>query len=65
MASLIQYAVLFVVLAVLFGVFGKKKIAGISWDIAKWLVIIFIVIAIITFILWGFLTSFSPKVLTL
>jgi uncharacterized membrane protein YtjA (UPF0391 family) len=51
MASLIQYAVLFVVLAVLFGVFGKKKIAGISWDIAKWLVIIFIVIAIITFIL--------------
>jgi hypothetical protein len=35
MASLIQYAVLFVALAFVFGVLGKKKIAGASWDIAK------------------------------
>jgi len=50
MPSLIQFAVLFIVLAILFAIFGKKGIAGISWDIAKWIVLIFIVIAIITFI---------------
>jgi uncharacterized membrane protein YtjA (UPF0391 family) len=33
-----------------FAVLGKRGIAGISWSIAKWLFLIFIVLAIIAFI---------------
>jgi uncharacterized membrane protein YtjA (UPF0391 family) len=51
MPDLIWLAVVFLVLALVFYIFGAKGIAGFSMEIAKWLVIIFIVIAIITFIL--------------
>ncbi len=47
----IELAILFVILAVVAGLLGAKGIAGVSWDIAKWLVIIFIVLAVISFIL--------------
>lgn len=47
----IQLAILFVILAVVAGIFGAKGIAGVSMDIAKWLVIIFIVLAIVSFVL--------------
>lgn len=47
----IELAILFVILAVVAGLLGAKGIAGVSWDIAKWLVIIFIVLAILSFIL--------------
>jgi uncharacterized membrane protein YtjA (UPF0391 family) len=50
MASLIQLVVLFIILAIVFAVLGKRGIAGISWSIAKWLFLIFIVLAIIAFI---------------
>ena len=50
MASLIQLVVLFVILAIVFAVFGKKGIAGLSWGIAKWLFIAFIVLAVVAFI---------------
>jgi len=33
-----------------FYIFGAKGIAGFSMEIAKWLVIIFIIIAVLTFI---------------
>ena len=47
----IELAVLFLILAVVAGVFGARGVAGLSMDIAKWLVIIFIVLAIISFVL--------------
>ncbi|MDO8841744.1 MAG: DUF1328 family protein [Methanocalculus sp.] len=51
MADLIGLAVLFLILALVAYVLGAKGIAGFSMTIAKWLVIIFIILAIITFIL--------------
>jgi uncharacterized membrane protein YtjA (UPF0391 family) len=51
MAGLIYLAVIFLVLALVFFILGAKGIAGFSMEIAKWLVIIFVIIAIITFIL--------------
>lgn len=46
----IELAILFVILAVVAGLLGAKGVAGLSWDIAKWLVIIFIVLAILSFV---------------
>jgi uncharacterized membrane protein YtjA (UPF0391 family) len=48
---LIELAVLFLVLALVAYVLGARGIAGFSMDIAKWLVIIFVIVAIVTFIL--------------
>lgn len=47
----IELAVLFLILAIVAWVLGARGIAGLSMDIAKWLIIIFVVLAIITFIL--------------
>lgn len=49
--DLIGLAILFLILAVVAVIFGARGIAGLSMDIAKWLVIIFIVLAIISFVL--------------
>jgi uncharacterized membrane protein YtjA (UPF0391 family) len=49
--SLLSLAIGFFVLAIIAGVLGARGVAGISMDIAKWLVIIFIVLAIISLIL--------------
>jgi uncharacterized membrane protein YtjA (UPF0391 family) len=51
MADLIYLAVLFLVLALVFFILGLRGIAGFTMEIAKWLVIIFVVVALITFIL--------------
>ena len=48
---LIELAVLFLILALVAYVLGARGIAGFSMDIAKWLVIIFVIIAIVAFIL--------------
>jgi uncharacterized membrane protein YtjA (UPF0391 family) len=48
---LIELAVLFLVLALVAYVLGARGIAGFSMDIAKWLVIIFVIVAIVAFIL--------------
>ncbi len=53
MVSVIWLAVVFLVLALVFYIFGARGIAGFSMDIAKWLVIIFVVVAIITFLFGG------------
>nr|WP_275740928.1 DUF1328 family protein [Halorhabdus sp. SVX81] len=42
---------LFLLLAVVAAVVGARGVAGVSMDIAKWLVIIFVVLAIITLVL--------------
>jgi len=47
----IELAILFLILAVVAGVLGARGVAGLSMEIAKWLVIIFIVLAIISFVL--------------
>lgn len=44
-------ALLFVVLAIIAAVFGARGIAGMSMTIAKWLVIIFLVLAVVSIIL--------------
>jgi uncharacterized membrane protein YtjA (UPF0391 family) len=51
MAGLIFLAVIFLVLALIFYIAGARGIAGFSMEIAKWLVIIFVVVAIISFLL--------------
>lgn len=49
--DLIGLAVLFLILAFVSYVLGARGVAGMSMEIAKWLVIIFIILAIVTFIL--------------
>ncbi|MFT4949461.1 MAG: uncharacterized membrane protein YtjA (UPF0391 family) [Natronomonas sp.] len=49
--GLIELAILFLVLALVAAVLGARGVAGLSMDIAKWLVIIFVVLAIISFVL--------------
>jgi len=49
--DLIGLAVLFLVLALVAAVLGARGIAGLSMSIAKWLVIIFVVLAVVTFVL--------------
>jgi len=49
--DLIGLAVLFLVLAIVAAVLGAGEIAGLSMDIAKWLVIIFVILAVVTFFL--------------
>jgi uncharacterized membrane protein YtjA (UPF0391 family) len=49
MADLIGLAVVFLILALIAFVLGARGIAGFSMEIAKWLVIIFVVLAIISF----------------
>lgn len=51
MAGLIALAVFFLVLALVFFILGARGIAGFSMEIARWLVIIFVVVAIVTFLL--------------
>lgn len=47
----LELAVAFFVLAIIAGVVGQQGIAGMSMEIAKWLIIAFIVLAIISFLL--------------
>ena len=49
MADLIGLALVFLILALIAYVLGARGIAGFSMEIAKWLVIIFVVLAIITY----------------
>ncbi len=48
---IIELAVLFLVLALVAYILGARGIAGFSMEIAKWLVIIFVIVAIVAFIL--------------
>lgn len=53
MADLIYLAVVFLILALVFAIMGMRGIAGFSMEIAKWFVIIFVVVAVITFLFGG------------
>jgi len=52
MADLLYLAIVFFVIALILGVLGVRG-AGISMDIAKWLIIVFIILAVITLIFGG------------
>lgn len=47
----LQLAVVFFVLALVAALFGARGVAGISMTIAKWFVIIFVVLAIVSLLL--------------
>jgi len=49
--GLVGLAILFFVLALVFALLGARGVAGMSMSIAKWLVIIFIVLAVISLLL--------------
>lgn len=50
-SGFIQYAILFFILAIIAAAVGARGVAGISMAVAKWFVIIFIVLAIISLVL--------------
>jgi uncharacterized membrane protein YtjA (UPF0391 family) len=50
MASLLYLGVVFFVIALILGILGVRG-AGISMEIAKWLIIVFIILAILSLIL--------------
>jgi uncharacterized membrane protein YtjA (UPF0391 family) len=52
MADLLYLAVVFFVIALILAVLGVRG-AGISMDIAKWLIIVFIILAVLTLIFGG------------
>ncbi len=49
-SGLVELAVLFLVLAIVSALLGARGVAGISMDIAKWLVILFVVLALLSFL---------------
>lgn len=61
MADLLYLAIVFFVIALILGILGVRG-AGISMDIAKWLIIAFIILAVLTLIFGG---SFNLAILQL
>ncbi len=47
----LELALVFVVLAVVAAVLGARGVAGVSATIAKWLVLVFLVLAVVSFLL--------------
>jgi len=52
MADLLYLAIVFFVIALILGVLGVSG-AGISMDIAKWLIIIFVILAVLSLVFGG------------
>jgi uncharacterized membrane protein YtjA (UPF0391 family) len=52
MADLLYLAIVFFVIALILGVLGVRG-AGISMEIAKWLIILFIILAILSLLFGG------------
>jgi uncharacterized membrane protein YtjA (UPF0391 family) len=48
--AILELAIAFFVLAIIAGVVGAGGVAGLSMDIAKWLVIIFVVLAVLSLV---------------
>jgi uncharacterized membrane protein YtjA (UPF0391 family) len=47
----IQWAVIFFIIAIVAAVMGARGVAGVSMTIAKWFVIIFLVLAVVSLLL--------------
>lgn len=61
MVSLIYLAVVFFVIALILGVLGMRG-AFISMEIAKWLIIVFIILAILSLVFGGNILMGAPLV---
>ena len=61
MADFLYLAVVFFVIALILGILGVRG-AGISMEIAKWLIIVFIILAVLSLIFGG---TFNMMVLPL
>ena len=61
MADLLYLALVFFVIALILGILGIRG-AGISMEIAKWLIIVFIILAVLSLVFGG---SFHLAVLQL
>jgi len=49
--AILGLAIAFAVLAVIAGVLGAGGVAGMSMNIAKWLIIVFLVLAVVSYII--------------
>jgi uncharacterized membrane protein YtjA (UPF0391 family) len=47
---ILELAILFIILAVVAALLGAGNVAGFSLSAAKWLIIIFVIIAILSFV---------------
>ncbi|WP_338727955.1 DUF1328 family protein [Haladaptatus sp. DJG-WS-42] len=47
----LQWAIVFFIIAIIAALVGARGVAGVTMDVAKWFVIIFVVLALITLIL--------------
>lgn len=48
--AILELAIGFFVLAIIAAILGIRGVAGLSFDIAKWLVIIFLILAVISYL---------------
>ena len=58
---MLRWAIVFLVIALIAGLFGFNLVAGMSYDAAKVLFFVFIVLAVLSF-LGGFLRRGAPPV---
>nr|WP_210424177.1 DUF1328 family protein [Halorussus ruber] len=49
--AILELAIAFFVLAIIAGALGAGGVAGLSMDVAKWLVIVFLVLAVVSMVL--------------
>lgn len=47
----LELAIIFFVLALVAALLGAREVAGITMEIARWFVVIFLVLAVLTFLL--------------
>ena len=49
--AILGLAIAFAVLAIIAGVLGAGGVAGMSMNIAKWLIIVFLVLAVVSYVI--------------
>jgi uncharacterized membrane protein YtjA (UPF0391 family) len=49
--AILELAIAFAVLAIVAGVLGAGGVAGMSMDIAKWLIIVFLILAVVSYVI--------------
>lgn len=46
--AILELAIGFFVLAIIAGILGARGVAGLSMEVAKWLIIVFIILAVVS-----------------
>ena len=49
--AILELAIAFAVLAIVAGILGAGGVAGMSMDIAKWLIIVFLILAVVSYVI--------------